>query len=66
MPENTCAIEMINVNKWFGDFQVLRNINLQVNTGERVVICGPSGSGKSTVVRCVSTGWKNTNKALSG
>ena len=45
---------MIDVNKWFGDFQVLRNINLQVETGERVVICGPSGSGKSTVVRCIN------------
>ncbi|WP_425040363.1 amino acid ABC transporter ATP-binding protein [Primorskyibacter sp. S187A] len=48
------AIEMRNVNKWFGDFQVLKEINLTVSRGERVVICGPSGSGKSTVVRCIS------------
>jgi ABC-type polar amino acid transport system ATPase subunit len=48
------AIEMVDVNKWFGDFHVLKDINLSVATGERVVICGPSGSGKSTVVRCVN------------
>ncbi|WP_456390602.1 ATP-binding cassette domain-containing protein, partial [Profundibacter sp.] len=48
------AIEMVNVNKWFGDFHVLKDINLQVGSGERVVICGPSGSGKSTVVRCIN------------
>ena len=47
------AIEMIGVNKWFGDFHVLKNVDLSVSPGERVVICGPSGSGKSTVVRCV-------------
>ena len=47
------AIEMIGVNKWFGNFHVLKDINLSVNSGERVVICGPSGSGKSTVVRCI-------------
>ncbi|MCV6594704.1 MAG: amino acid ABC transporter ATP-binding protein [Silicimonas sp.] len=49
-----CAIEMDAVNKWFGDFHVLKDINLKVRTGERVVICGPSGSGKSTVVRCIN------------
>ena len=48
------AIEMIGVNKWFGDFHVLKDIDLKVATGERVVICGPSGSGKSTVVRCIN------------
>lgn len=48
------AIEMLDVNKWFGDFHVLRDINLTIGTGERVVICGPSGSGKSTVVRCIN------------
>ena len=47
-------IEMIDVNKWFGDFHVLKDINLTVGAGERVVICGPSGSGKSTVVRCIN------------
>ncbi len=48
------AIEMIGVNKWFGDFHVLRDIDLCVAQGERVVVCGPSGSGKSTVVRCIN------------
>lgn len=48
------AIEMKGVNKWFGDFHVLKDIDLTVATGERVVICGPSGSGKSTVVRCIN------------
>ncbi|MDK3074899.1 amino acid ABC transporter ATP-binding protein [Sedimentitalea sp. JM2-8] len=47
-------IEMIGVNKWFGDFHVLKDIELTVRAGERVVICGPSGSGKSTVVRCIN------------
>jgi general L-amino acid transport system ATP-binding protein len=41
------------VDKWFGEFQVLRNINLSVRSGEKVVICGPSGSGKSTLIRCI-------------
>ena len=48
------AIELAGVNKWFGDFHVLKDIDLTVNTGEKVVICGPSGSGKSTVVRCIN------------
>ncbi len=48
------AIEMAGVNKWFGDFHVLRDISLTVGQGEKVVICGPSGSGKSTVVRCIN------------
>jgi len=48
------AIELKGVNKWFGDFHVLKDINLTVNTGEKVVVCGPSGSGKSTVVRCIN------------
>ena len=50
----TKAISLINVNKWFDKFHVLKDINLTVNTGEKVVICGPSGSGKSTVVRCIN------------
>lgn len=53
-PLPTPAIEMAGVNKWFGDFHVLRDIDLCVGAGERVVICGPSGSGKSTVVRCIN------------
>ena len=48
------AIEMIAVHKWFGDFHVLKDINLTVNKGERIVICGPSGSGKSTLIRCIN------------
>jgi general L-amino acid transport system ATP-binding protein len=43
-----------NVNKWFGDFHALRDINLTVQRGERIVICGPSGSGKSTLIRCIN------------
>jgi len=47
-------IEIIDMNKWFGDFHVLRDINLIVYKGERIVICGPSGSGKSTLIRCIN------------
>lgn len=47
-------ISMDNVNKWFGEFQVLTNINLKVATQEKIVICGPSGSGKSTLIRCLN------------
>ncbi len=48
------AIEMTGVNKWFGEFHVLRNIHLNVARGEKIVICGPSGSGKSTLIRCIN------------
>lgn len=54
MTEPKAAIELIDVNKWFGDFHVLKDINLKVGMGEKIVICGPSGSGKSTVVRCIN------------
>ena len=47
-------ISFINVNKWFGDLHVLKDINLEVAQGEVVVVCGPSGSGKSTLIRCVN------------
>ena len=47
-------VSLQNVNKWYGDFHVLRNINLEVAKGERIVICGPSGSGKSTMIRCIN------------
>ena len=48
------AIRMVDVNKWYGEFHVLRDINLTIGKGERVVVCGPSGSGKSTMIRCVN------------
>jgi general L-amino acid transport system ATP-binding protein len=47
-------IEITGLNKWFGDFHVLRDINLCIYKGERIVICGPSGSGKSTLIRCIN------------
>ena len=47
-------ISMKDVNKWFGNFHVLRDINLNVYKGERIIICGPSGSGKSTLIRCLN------------
>jgi general L-amino acid transport system ATP-binding protein len=47
-------IEMRNVQKWFGEFQVLKDVSLSVQRGERVVVCGPSGSGKSTMIRCIN------------
>ena len=48
------AIQLLGVNKWFGALHVLRDINLEVALGERVVVCGPSGSGKSTMIRCIN------------
>lgn len=51
---NEPIIRMVKVEKWYGEFQALRNINLNVESGERVVICGPSGSGKSTLIRCIN------------
>jgi general L-amino acid transport system ATP-binding protein len=52
--ENPVAIEIVGLNKWFGKFHVLRDIDLKVMRGERIVICGPSGSGKSTLLRCIN------------
>ena len=48
------AVDIVKMNKWYGDFHVLRDINLRVMGGERIVICGPSGSGKSTMIRCIN------------
>ncbi|MGY8937242.1 MAG: amino acid ABC transporter ATP-binding protein [Alphaproteobacteria bacterium] len=48
------AIQLIAMHKWYGDFHVLKDINLTVHRGERIVICGPSGSGKSTLIRCIN------------
>ena len=50
----TPIIEMAGVNKWYGEFHVLKDIDLTVRQGERIVICGPSGSGKSTMIRCIN------------
>jgi general L-amino acid transport system ATP-binding protein len=52
MPD--AIIRMQGVNKWYGQFHVLRDINLSVTPGERIVVCGPSGSGKSTMIRCIN------------
>jgi general L-amino acid transport system ATP-binding protein len=48
------AVQMVKVNKWFGQFHVLRDVDLTVAHGERIVVCGPSGSGKSTLIRCMN------------
>ena len=48
------AIQISGMNKWYGTFHVLRDIDMTVRTGERIVICGPSGSGKSTLIRCIN------------
>ena len=53
MSENS-IISLKNVNKWFGDFHVLQDVNLEVKKKERIVVCGPSGSGKSTMIRCIN------------
>ncbi len=47
-------IQMEKVNKWFGDFQVLKDIDLEVVQKQKIVVCGPSGSGKSTLIRCIN------------
>ena len=48
------AVQLIQMNKWYGQFHVLKDINLDVQQGERIVLCGPSGSGKSTTIRCIN------------
>src|SRR6204780_697300 len=48
------AVEIVGLHKWYGDFHVLRDINLKVARGERIVICGPSAGGKSTLLRCIN------------
>jgi len=52
--QNEYIIEIRNMHKWFGDFHVLRDVNLNVHKKERIVVCGPSGSGKSTLIRCIN------------
>ena len=51
---SNAIIQMKEVNKWFGDFQVLKDINLSVEKNKKIVVCGPSGSGKSTLIRCIN------------
>jgi general L-amino acid transport system ATP-binding protein len=51
---NPIAVDIQGMNKWYGAFHVLRDINMRVQRGERIVICGPSGSGKSTMIRCIN------------
>ena len=64
MPD-AVIIKMTGVNKWFGTFQALRNVDLEVRRGERVVICGPSGSGKSTLIRCLNQLEEHQHGAIS-
>lgn len=52
--QNDVAIQIIGMHKWYGEFHVLKDINLTVDRGERIVVCGPSGSGKSTMIRCIN------------
>ena len=54
MSDQEFMITMKDVNKWYGDFHVLKDVNLNIKKGEKVVICGPSGSGKSTTIRCLN------------
>src|SRR6266571_1871773 len=51
---NEVAVDIVGMHKWYGDFHVLRDINLKVKRSERIIICGPSGSGKSTMIRCIN------------
>ncbi|TCK31728.1 general L-amino acid transport system ATP-binding protein [Ancylobacter aquaticus] len=53
-PGREVAVDLVGVHKWYGEFHVLKDINLKVHRGERIVICGPSGSGKSTMIRCIN------------
>ena len=52
--KNELAVSITAMHKWYGEFHVLKDINLTVHRGERIVICGPSGSGKSTMIRCIN------------
>ena len=54
LPDSGLAVEIVDMNKWYGTFHALRDINLKVGKGERIVIAGPSGSGKSTMIRCIN------------
>lgn len=54
MKDRKDIIEIKNLNKWYGDFHALKDINLTIKKGEIIVVCGPSGSGKSTLIRCIN------------
>jgi general L-amino acid transport system ATP-binding protein len=62
------AVEIVGLHKWYGEFHALRDINLQVARGERIVICGPSGGGKSTLLRCINRleDWQRGRIAVDG
>ena len=64
--ENEVAVEIVGLNKWFGRFHVLRDIDLKVMRGERIVVCGPSGGGKSTLLRCINRieDWQRDRKSV--
>jgi general L-amino acid transport system ATP-binding protein len=66
--EHEVAVEILGLNKWFGAFHVLRDVDLRVMRGERIVICGPSGSGKSTLLRCINRieGWQRGRVIVDG
>ncbi len=61
---NTVVVEMAGLNKWYGDLHVLKDIDLVIRAGEKVVICGPSGSGKSTLIRCINALEKHQSGSL--
>ena len=65
---NEVAVEIVGLNKWFGDFHALRDISLKVMRGERIVVCGPSGGGKSTLLRCINRieGWQQGRVIVDG
>ena len=64
----TDIIQIDKLNKWYGDFHVLKDINLRVGSGEKIVICGPSGSGKSTLIRCINAleGYQSGSLTVQG
>ena len=66
--EHEVAVDIVGLNKWFGPFHVLRDVDLRVMRGERIVICGPSGSGKSTLLRCINRieGWQRGRVVVDG
>ncbi len=59
------AVRMENVSKWYGNFRVLRDVTIDIHSGERVVVCGPSGSGKSTLIRCINQLEKHQNGRIT-